>query len=43
VTLGLVGHGRAEIVSGITEGETVVARAGTFVRDGDTVTPVATN
>jgi len=43
VTLGLVGHGRAEIVSGIAEGETVVARAGTFVRDGDIVTPVATN
>jgi HlyD family secretion protein len=43
VTLGLVGHGRAEIASGITEGETVVARAGTFVRDGDLVTPVATN
>jgi HlyD family secretion protein len=43
VTLGLVGHGRAEIASGITEGETVVARAGTFVRDGDTITPVATN
>jgi HlyD family secretion protein len=43
VTLGLVGHGRAEIVTGISEGETVVARAGTFVRDGDTITPVATN
>ena len=43
VMLGLVGHGRAEIVSGIAEGETVVARAGTFVRDGDIVTPVATN
>lgn len=43
VTLGLVGHGRAEIVTGISDGETVVARAGTFVRDGDTVTPIATN
>ena len=43
VTLGLVGHGRAEIASGIAEGETVVARAGTFVRDGDLITPVATN
>ena len=43
MTLGLVGHGRAEIASGIAEGETVVARAGTFVRDGDIVTPVATN
>ena len=43
VQLGLAGDGRAEIVSGITEGETVVARAGTFVRDGDVITPVATN
>lgn len=43
VTLGLSGGGRAEIASGLAEGETVVARAGTFVRDGDLVTPVATN
>lgn len=43
VTLGLIGGGRAEIVSGIGEGESVVARAGTFVRDGDIITPVVTN
>lgn len=43
VELGLAGDGRAEIVSGIADGETVVARAGTFVRDGDIITPVATN
>jgi HlyD family secretion protein len=43
VELGLAGGGRAEIASGITDGETVVARAGTFVRDGDIITPVATN
>lgn len=43
IKLGLVGGGRAEIASGIAAGETVVARAGTFVRDGDLVTPVATN
>lgn len=43
VEIGLAGDGRAEIVSGVVEGETVVARAGTFVRDGDVVTPVATN
>jgi HlyD family secretion protein len=43
VKLGLAGGGRAEILSGIAEGETVVARAGTFVRDGDVITPVATN
>lgn len=43
VQLGLAGDGRAEIASGVSEGETVVARAGTFVRDGDVITPVATN
>lgn len=43
VVLGLMGGGRVEIASGLAEGETVVARAGTFVRDGDVVTPVATN
>ena len=43
VELGLVGDGRAEIASGLAEGESVVARAGTFVRDGDVITPVATN
>jgi len=43
VELGLAGAGRAEIVSGVSEGETVVARAGTFVRDGDVVTAVPTN
>jgi HlyD family secretion protein len=42
VRLGLAGDGRAEIVSGISDGETVVARAGTFVRDGDMITPIAT-
>jgi HlyD family secretion protein len=43
VVLGLAGAGRAEIASGIADGETVVARAGTFVRDGDVITPIATN
>lgn len=43
VELGLMGEGRAEIVSGIAEGESVVARAGTFVRDGDVINPIATN
>jgi HlyD family secretion protein len=43
VVLGLLGGGRAEIASGIAAGETVVARAGTFVRDGDVITPIATN
>lgn len=43
VTLGLIGGGRAEIASGLAEGESVVARAGTFVRDGDAITPIASN
>jgi HlyD family secretion protein len=43
VELGLIGGGRAEVLSGISAGETVVARAGTFVRDGDVITPVSTN
>lgn len=43
VRLGLTGGGRAEIATGLAAGETVVARAGTFVRDGDLITPVATN
>ena len=40
IRLGLVGEGFAEIVSGLQDGETVVARAGPFVRDGDMVTAV---
>lgn len=43
VELGLAGQGRAEIASGLAEGESVVARAGTFVRNGDVITPVSTN
>lgn len=43
VELGLAGDGRAEIVSGISEGESVVVRAGSFLRDGDLITPVVTN
>jgi HlyD family secretion protein len=41
VTTGLMGADDIEITQGITEGETFVARAGSFVRDGDAVTPVA--
>jgi multidrug efflux pump subunit AcrA (membrane-fusion protein) len=40
VKLGLVEGGRAEVVEGLAEGDTVVSRAGTFVRDGDVVRPV---
>lgn len=43
VVLGHAGDGRVEIASGLSEGETVVTRAGTFVRDGDAITPIASN
>jgi HlyD family secretion protein len=41
VITGLVGTNDIEITGGVAPGEQVVARAGTFVRDGDAVTPVA--
>jgi len=37
VTVGLIKNGNAEISQGLQVGETVVARAGSFVRDGDRV------
>ena len=40
MTLGVRAGRLVEIVSGVAEGEEVVARAGTFVADGDLVTPV---
>ncbi len=43
VKLGLSGGGRIEIAEGAQEGDVVVARAGTFVRDGDLVSPVPVN
>ena len=40
VKTGLVSAGHVEILEGLSAGEEVVAKAGTFVRDGDAVTPV---
>jgi HlyD family secretion protein len=40
VVLGARADGYVEVVSGVAEGDLVVARAGTFVADGDAVTPV---
>ena len=40
VTVGLRADRRAEIVAGVAEGDQLVAVSGTFVRDGDRVTPV---
>lgn len=41
VETGLSGGGYVEIVKGLSEGEMVVARSGTFLRDGDAVEAVA--
>ncbi len=40
---GIRGNGLIEVISGIAAGESVVLKAGTFVRDGDQVTPVVAN
>ena len=40
VETGLVVAGQVEVMSGLKEGDVVVARAGTFLRDGDAVTPI---
>jgi HlyD family secretion protein len=40
IVTGIRGNGVVEVVSGVREGERVVLKAGTFVRDGDQVTPV---
>lgn len=40
VTTGIQDGGFVEIAEGLKEGDTVVAKAGAFVRDGDKITPV---
>ena len=40
VTVGQIKGDEVEIRQGVSEGETVVARAGAFVRDGDEILPV---
>jgi HlyD family secretion protein len=40
VLVGLLAEGQAEVRQGLAEGETVVARAGAFLRDGDRVRAV---
>lgn len=42
IELGLRTAKQAEVVDGVRLGETVIATAGTFVRDGDRVTPIPT-
>jgi HlyD family secretion protein len=41
VTVGIAADGFSQIVSGVVAGEDIVARAGPFLRDGDSVRPVA--
>lgn len=41
VITGLVSTTDIEVTSGVSPGESVVARAGSFIRSGDSVTPVA--
>ncbi len=40
VTIGLSAGGLVEIKSGLAEGDIVIARAGSFLRDGDSVRPM---
>ncbi len=40
VTTGLAAGGSIEITTGLVEGDVVVARAGSFLRDGDEVRPI---
>lgn len=40
VKTGLVAGGKIEIKSGLKEGDIVVARSGTFLRDGDVIRPI---
>jgi multidrug efflux pump subunit AcrA (membrane-fusion protein) len=41
VTIGLRAGKMVEVTAGLAEGETVITVSGTFVRQGDRVTPVA--
>jgi len=43
VNVGLLSGSDAEIREGLVEGDTVVSRAGAFVRDGDRVRPIGTS
>jgi len=40
---GIRGDGLIEVISGVAVGDSVVLKAGTFVRDGDMVTPIEAN
>ena len=40
VTLGLIAGSFVQVREGLRDGDVVVARSGTFLRDGDAVQPV---
>lgn len=40
IETGLIADGRIEVASGIADGDLVVTKAGTFLRDGDAVKPI---
>lgn len=40
IEVGLTADGFTEVVKGLSDGEIVVARAGTFLRDGDRIRPI---
>lgn len=43
VTFGIRARGQVEVTNGVSAGEIVVERAGTFVTDGDRVTPITSD
>lgn len=43
IKTGLTSGGLVEVVSGLTEGDRLIARAGTFLKDGDVVRPIDTD
>jgi multidrug efflux pump subunit AcrA (membrane-fusion protein) len=43
IKTGLTSGGLVEVVSGLAEGDRLIARAGTFLKDGDVVRPIDTD
>ena len=43
IKTGLTSEGLVEVVSGLAEGDRLIARAGTFLKDGDIVRPIDTD
>jgi multidrug efflux pump subunit AcrA (membrane-fusion protein) len=43
IEIGLSSGGLVEIRKGLIEGDRVIARAGTFLKDGDVVRPIETD